>query len=221
MRKISIGPIVLFAFLLTLTFILSILTTMGTIGQINLRAFTGVGLTIGFIVIFYAYSIFIYRIFLYFRPVSEGDVPKNSPEEFNHNVYVLYFIVLFRPLIGTKLIPVPINRIIYLLLGAKLGHNSYCAGIILDPPLTKIGANSIIGHNATLYSHAIEGQRLSNEKIVIGDNVTIGAHSIVMSGVTIGSGSLVAAGSIVIKNTTIEEKEIWGGIPAKLIKKQP
>lgn len=218
MRKISIGPIVLFTFLLSITMILSVLTTMGTIGQINLRAFTGVGLTMGFVAIFYAYSIFIYRVFLYFRPVQEGDVPKNSPEEFNHNVYVLYFLVLFRPLIGTKLIPVPLNRIIYLLLGAKLGHNTYCAGIILDPPLTKIGANSIIGHNATLYSHAIEGQRLSNEKIVIGDNVTIGAHSIIMSGVSIGNDSIVAAGSVVKKGSLIGEREIWGGIPAKLIK---
>nr|WP_319393004.1 acyltransferase [uncultured Desulfobacter sp.] len=218
MRKISIGPIAVFSFLLTLTLILSILTTMGTIGKINLGAFTGVGLTIGFIVIFYAYSIFIYRVFLHFRPVPEGDVPKNSPEEFNHNVYVLYFLVLFRPLIGTKLIPVPINRIIYLLLGAELGDNTYCAGIILDPPLTEIGANSILGHDSTLYSHAIEGQHLSNEKIVIGDNVTIGAHSIVMSGVTIGNDAIIAAGSIVLKNTKIRENEIWAGIPARFIK---
>lgn len=220
MRKISIGPIVLFAFLLTLTFILSILTTMGTIGQINLRAFTGVGLTIGFIVIFYGYSILIYRIFLYFRPVLEGDVPKNSPEEFNQNVYLLYFLILFRPLIGTKLIPVPLNRIIYLLLGTKLGHNTYCAGVIFDPPLTTIGANSIVGHNAILHSHVIEGQRVFNKKIVIGDNVTIGAHSIIMPGVSIGNDAIVSAASVVTKNTCIGNQEIWGGIPAKFIKKQ-
>ncbi len=55
--------------------------------------------------------------------------------------------------------------------------------------------------------------------INIGDNVTIGAKSIIMSGVKIGNGSIIAAGSVVLKKTEIGSNEIWGGVPAKFIKK--
>lgn len=51
---------------------------------------------------------------------------------------------------------------------------------------------------------------------IIGDDVWIGAHCIVMAGVHIGDGAIVAAGSVVTKD--IEEFSIYGGIPAKKIK---
>jgi acetyltransferase-like isoleucine patch superfamily enzyme len=40
-----------------------------------------------------------------------------------------------------------------------------------------------------------------------------------MSGVKIGNGSIIAAGSVVLKKTEIGSNEIWGGVPAKFIKK--
>jgi len=45
----------------------------------------------------------------------------------------------------------------------------------------------------------------------------IGGDSIILKGVTIGENSIVAAGSVVTKN--IPDNEIWGGNPAKFIKK--
>jgi len=110
-------------------------------------------------------------------------------------------------------------RPLYICLGARLGPNTYSGGAILDPPLTIIGSNTIIGEDALLYSHAIEGRHLSHAIINIGDNVTIGAKSIIMSGVKIGNGSIIAAGSVVLKKTEIGSNEIWGGVPAKFIKK--
>lgn len=53
--------------------------------------------------------------------------------------------------------------------------------------------------------------------IVIEDYVFIGARSIILKGVTIGEKSIVAAGSVVVKN--IPSGEMWGGNPAKFIKK--
>ena len=52
----------------------------------------------------------------------------------------------------------------------------------------------------------------------IGDNVTIGATAVVMSGVTIGDGAIVSAGALVLKDTQIGPGEVWGGIPAKRLK---
>ena len=44
----------------------------------------------------------------------------------------------------------------------------------------------------------------------------IGAHSIILKGVTIGENSVVGAGSVVTKD--IPDNEIWGGNPAKHIR---
>lgn len=52
--------------------------------------------------------------------------------------------------------------------------------------------------------------------ISIGDNVFIGAFSIILKGVTIGENSVVAAGSVVTKS--IPANQVWGGNPAKFIK---
>jgi acetyltransferase-like isoleucine patch superfamily enzyme len=50
----------------------------------------------------------------------------------------------------------------------------------------------------------------------IGRDVWIGAHTIVMTGVTIGDGAIIAAGSVVTKD--VDEYSIYGGVPAKKIK---
>ena len=53
--------------------------------------------------------------------------------------------------------------------------------------------------------------------IIIGDYVFIGARCLLCKGVTIGEKSIVAAGSVVV--TDIPSGEIWGGNPARFIKK--
>jgi maltose O-acetyltransferase len=52
--------------------------------------------------------------------------------------------------------------------------------------------------------------------ITIGQNVRIGAHSIILPGIKIGNGSSVGAGSVVTKD--VPENTIYAGNPAKLIK---
>jgi acetyltransferase-like isoleucine patch superfamily enzyme len=47
----------------------------------------------------------------------------------------------------------------------------------------------------------------------------IGAHSIILKGVTIGDGAVIGAGCVVTKN--VPAGEIWAGNPAKFIKKVP
>ena len=47
----------------------------------------------------------------------------------------------------------------------------------------------------------------------------IGMGSTLLDGVVVGEGAIVAAGSLVLKNTQIGPYEVWGGVPAKFIKK--
>jgi len=52
--------------------------------------------------------------------------------------------------------------------------------------------------------------------VIIKDNAFIGAHCIILKGVTIGENVIVGAGSVVTKS--IPDNEIWAGNPAKFIK---
>lgn len=51
--------------------------------------------------------------------------------------------------------------------------------------------------------------------VVIGNNVFIGANSVITKPVVIGDGALIGAGSVVTKN--IPNNEVWAGNPAHFI----
>lgn len=53
--------------------------------------------------------------------------------------------------------------------------------------------------------------------ITIKDHAFIGANTLVLKGVTIGEKSIISAGSVVVKS--VPDGEIWGGNPARFIKR--
>ena len=53
--------------------------------------------------------------------------------------------------------------------------------------------------------------------IHIGDDVLIGTRAVILKGVTIGDRSIIAAGAVVCSDVPADE--LWGGNPAKFIKK--
>jgi acetyltransferase-like isoleucine patch superfamily enzyme len=58
----------------------------------------------------------------------------------------------------------------------------------------------------------------SKGSVEIGHDVWIGYRTLILSGVKIGNGAIIAAGSVITKE--IGPYEIWGGNPARLIRKR-
>ena len=218
MRKIRGSEIITFMSLLTLVVLLALGSTKLALGWLPASDFRGIILFISAAVLIYAYAFLAYRLFLRVYPLKEGEILHGSREEFGYHVYLLFYLILFYPVLRSGAVPVPLMRLIYQILGARLGDNTYSSGIILDPPMIEIGSNSIVGQFALLVPHVIEGSKLAHYKIRIGNNVTVGAHSVVLSGVTIGDNAIVATGAVVSKGTRIGPNEVWGGVPAKLLK---
>ena len=62
----------------------------------------------------------------------------------------------------------------------------------------------------------INKQPCTIKEIIIGNDVWIGTHCIILKGVTIGNGSVIGAGSVV--NKSIPGNQVWAGTPAKFIR---
>ncbi len=170
-----------------------------------------------FILLIYGFALAVFRAFLFVRPIPVGEIAVRSKDEFTYHVYLLFFLIIFYPVIRSGLIPIPLLRVFYQLLGIKIGNNSYSSGLMMYPTFITIGSNCIVGQGSLLIPHIIEGDRLGHYPIVIGNNVTIGAHSVLLSVVSVGDGAIISIGAVVPKNTTIQSNEIWGGVPARLI----
>ena len=86
----------------------------------------------------------------------------------------------------------------------------------------EIGENCFLADNATIIGDVKMGRDCSNVTIhgaAIRDYALIGMGSTILDHAVVGEGAIVAAGSLVLSNTVIEPGSIWGGVPAKFIKK--
>lgn len=117
--------------------------------------------------------------------------------------------------------------------GAKIGSDCEIyktASFGSEPYLIEIGNHVRINEGVRLVTHdggvwvlrsPLSGYGNEFEKadrfgkIVIGNNVHIGANAIIMPGVTIGENSIVGCGAVVTHN--VPPNTVWGGVPAHQI----
>jgi acetyltransferase-like isoleucine patch superfamily enzyme len=89
-----------------------------------------------------------------------------------------------------------------------------------------IGTGVVIANNVSIYDHdhryadptlpyGVQGYRTG--RVSIGNNVWLGAGAVVLRGVSIGDGAVIGAGAVVVKD--VPAAEIWGGVPARLIRR--
>ena len=74
-------------------------------------------------------------------------------------------------------------------------------------------------HNYELFIPIrLQGHNSDKINIFLGNDVWVGCNSVILPGVIIGDGSIIASNSVV--NCNVPSYEIWGGTPAKFIKKR-
>ena len=108
-------------------------------------------------------------------------------------------------------------------MGMKVGKNfGRLNGVILDPShcwLIEIGDNVTMAPRVHILCHDASTKHFMNYtkigRVTIGDNVFIGAESVVLPGVTIGNTVIVGANSTVTHD--IPDNTVVAGTPAKLI----
>jgi acetyltransferase-like isoleucine patch superfamily enzyme len=111
--------------------------------------------------------------------------------------------------------------VLYSLFGAKIGRRTAIAGDLVDPYLTEIGDDAVIGQNAVLSPHLLMGGRLTLGRIRLEPETTVGVGAVLQGNVIVGRGSIVAANAVVLNGTRIPPFELWGGAPACKIKNLP
>lgn len=99
------------------------------------------------------------------------------------------------------------------------------AVIIADKGAVRIGLRCLIGPcffvvDSDFHGLEVENRNSSNyecEDVFIGDDVFIGSNVKIMKGVRVGDGSIIGSGSVVVSD--VEERSIYAGVPARLIRK--
>lgn len=111
-----------------------------------------------------------------------------------------------------------------ILIGQRCGFNRFS---IIDASLKiEIGNETRVGPSVYITDHdhgtaldrPVYTQALSEQAVSIGRDVWIGAHAVILKGVTIGDQAVVAAGAVVTKD--VPPATIVAGIPAKPIGKR-
>lgn len=111
--------------------------------------------------------------------------------------------------------------------GTSLWFNAVVRG---DVNTINIGCHCNIQDGAVLHTLYQKSTITLGDYVSVGHNVTIhgadvhdyaliGMGSTLLDGAVVGEGAIVAAGALVLKNTQIGPYELWGGVPAKFIKK--
>ena len=99
-----------------------------------------------------------------------------------------------------------------------MNHNC----VILDPGKVEFGDNVFIGPNCGFYTagHPIDinlrNQGLEYAKpIKVGNNIWFGGNVVVLPGVTIGDNVTIGAGSVVTKRHPIKHNSIWKSLQSR------
>ncbi len=108
------------------------------------------------------------------------------------------------------------NRFTLRFFGVKIGRKVICDNSWISSEFVSIGKNVIIGMNSTMITFGIEQDHFILKKIVVEDNVLIGAKCVLLPGTLIKKNAKLSAHSYTNYDDVLEENLIYSGHPAKL-----
>lgn len=112
--------------------------------------------------------------------------------------FIVIQIARYTPFIGMK------NWLYRTFLRMKVGKQTSFALMVMPdimfPEKISVGTNTIIGYNTTILAHEYLIHEYRIGKVLIGDEVMIGANTTILPGVKIGDGAVVSAGTLVHKD---------------------
>ena len=115
----------------------------------------------------------------------------------------------------------PFANLLFRMLGAKLGKNvQFNSKFVFDASLLEIGDNTVVGGGAIINGHIVERGRLILRPVKIGRNVLLGSHCTVMPGCEIGDKSIIGPGAVLLKDTKVEGRDVWFGLPAESLRER-
>ena len=103
----------------------------------------------------------------------------------------------------------------------RLGRGAIINGVggVIVGDNVRIGPNLLISSSDHIFKERnilISKQGCKLSKVIIKNNVWIGANVSIMSGVSIGEGVVIAAGAVVTKDAP--DYAVMAGVPARLIR---
>jgi hypothetical protein len=168
-------------------------------------------------------TLLVLKVLRTFYPPREGIHRTDSTQYYVYSLSGFLLIVNMNLVYFNRVIPPPLCKFFYRLLGARMGKGILpVGGYIADPHgLIRVEEDAIIGWDALLLPHAhvtVQGRDLLVlGRIEIGKGAIIGARSVIMPGVTVGENAMINVMSLVPMNTVIPPGETWGGNPARKI----
>ena len=104
-------------------------------------------------------------------------------------------------------------------LGADVGKSSHIGSAQVPlPTMVTLGNNVTIGYEAHLRGFEITDGRLRVGRVVVEDNASVGANSVLAGPCRVGTGAVLRAQSLLMEGQTLPAGEVWSGSPAAKIK---
>ncbi len=102
--------------------------------------------------------------------------------------------------------------------GARIGRRVYVNSLgVVDHDLLELGDGVVIGADAHVSGHTVEGGVVKTAHVRLGGGVTVGIGAIVEIDVEAGAGCQIGALAFVPKHSRLEAHGVYAGVPARRI----